>query len=369
MRIDSLTFVNYRNIRFAELNPSSGVNLIYGDNAQGKTNLVEGIWLLSGERPFRFGKDSDLIYLQMDRETERTLLHTELWSQQRQQQIEIRLYPKKQYLLNEIGLSSRMGLAGVLGCVVFSPVHLSLIQAGPAVRREFIDTAICQLKPQYAKVLADYQRVLTQRASLLREVSRHRYLLDTLDIWDSHLVRLGKLIITTRHTYLKRLERFAAVFHAGISGEKEQLQITYLCSGVHPEQEEQDIAAQLRCCLTEAREEDIRTASNTVGPHRDDINILLNGLSARSFGSQGQQRSAVLSLKLAECELMQELMQEPPVVLLDDVMSELDRGRREYLLQKMGQRQVFITACDDSLLQEAAGARLFYVKDGQIIQK
>ena len=225
MRIDSLLLENFRNIRQGSLTPGPGVNLIYGDNAQGKTNLVESIWLLSGERSFRYGRESDIPRLEMDRGTERSRILAAIRSEGREQEIEYILHPRRQIRLNGIVLPGRSALSGKLCCVVFSPTHLSLIKDGPSGRRDFLDGAICQLRPQYSRVLADYQRALTQRGSLLRDIPRNRYLEEMLDIWDSHIVRLGGLILTTRYSYLRRLEGFAAEFHRGISSGQEELEL------------------------------------------------------------------------------------------------------------------------------------------------
>lgn len=370
MKINSIHFENFRNLAHAELQPCEGVNILYGDNAQGKTNIVEGIWLMSGERSFRFGRESDLPRLGMDRDTQPSYIRCVVDTEGRAQEIDYRLSPKKQILVNGIALPSQNALAGKLHCVVFSPVHLALIKDGPQRRREFIDTTICQLKPRFTKVLADYSRALTQRSSLLREIPRNPYLRDTLDVWDSHIVRLGRVIIATRHSYTKQLAAHAAQFHSGISHGEEQLTVRYQCVGMEiPPDAREDLDALgqlLEQRLLQGREEDIRTGSTGVGPHRDDIEIEIDGVSARSFGSQGQQRSAVLALKLAECEMMAQTGGEQPIVLLDDVMSELDIHRRAYLLGRMEGRQIFITGCDCSLLAEKTGGRSFYIAGGTI---
>ena len=370
MRIDSLLLENFRNIRQGSLTPGPGVNLIYGDNAQGKTNLVESIWLLSGERSFRYGRESDIPRLEMDRGTERSRILAAIRSEGREQEIEYILHPRRQIRLNGIVLPGRSALSGKLCCVVFSPTHLSLIKDGPSGRRDFLDGAICQLRPQYSRVLADYQRALTQRGSLLRDIPRNRYLEEMLDIWDSHIVRLGGLILTTRYSYLRRLEGFAAEFHRGISSGQEELELRYAVGGageeIDPGADRESVGEMLRAALLHGRQEDIRTGSTGVGPHRDDLDIRINGISARSFASQGQQRSAVLSLKLAACEMIRDTAGSHPVALPDDAMGGLDRSRRACLLGRMEGRQVFITACDDSLLRETDTAGLFHVDGGVI---
>ena len=372
MEINELWFENFRNLEQVHLRPEPGVNLIYGDNAQGKTNLVEGIWLLSGERSFRYGKESDLPRLQMDRETGRSRVAALVYTEGREQELELLFWPRRQVRLNSIPQSGRGALSGKLCCVVFSPGHLALVQAGPAERRAFLDGAIGQLRPQYGKILRDYDRALAQRGSLLRDAPRNPQLLDLLDIWDSHLIRLGGLILSARLSYLDKLEPHAARFHQGISSGKEELELRYrpggAGAGLIPEswQGREELEKALGEALRQSREEDLKSGSTGAGPHRDDLEVLINGAAARSFASQGQQRSAVLSMKLAECEMIAETMGSQPVVLLDDVMSELDRSRRGYLLGKMGGRQVFITGCDDGILAETGAGGVYQVSAGAL---
>ena len=337
MRINRLSLTGFRNIGEMELVPCPGVNIIYGDNAQGKTNLMEAVYLFTGAKSFRGAKDREMIGF----DASSTRLELDFFGDGRDQTARLELSPKKRVFLNEIALESQTKLAGRFTAVVFSPSHLSLIQDGPQERRRFLDTTICQLKPKYIRVLADYSRVLTQRNSLLKDVALSSYLLDTLDIWDQHLVRLSAMITRTRYTYVQRLRELAKEVYRGISQEKEAFDLCYQAKG---------------CPL------DADLAS-------PDLEITIDGKNVRSYGSQGQQRSAVLSLKLSECDLVRSLTGEEPVVLLDDVMSELDENRREYLLNHMGDRQIFITCCDPNYFRMLKTGKSFQIQGGKILSQ
>lgn len=345
MKINALTLANFRNIASAELHPADAVTVICGDNAQGKTNVIEAIWLLTGAKSFRGAKDAEFLRFGADFARISALF----WKEEREQSAQLTFAAKKQTLLNEIALPSVTGLAGIFCAVVFSPSHLGLIQDGPGARRRFADTCICQLSPKFIALLSDYNRTLLQRNSLLKDIAYSADLLDTLDIWDEKLAALAGLIVKNRRQYLARLAEHAREIYGGIASGKEALAMRYLPSGglledVPPEQCRQYYLGALR----QARAEDMRAGATSVGPHRDDIEFEIDGTSVRSFGSQGQQRSAVLALKLAESRLVKELLHDEPVVLLDDVMSELDKNRQDYLLNHLSDNQVFITCCDKS---------------------
>ena len=367
MRINRLSLTGFRNIGEMELVPCPGVNIIYGDNAQGKTNLMEAVYLFTGAKSFRGAKDREMIGF----DAPSTRLELDFFGDGRDQTARLELSPKKRVFLNEISLESQTKLAGRFTAVVFSPSHLSLIQDGPQERRRFLDTTICQLKPKYIRVLADYSRVLTQRNSLLKDVALSSYLLDTLDIWDQHLVRLSAMITRTRYTYVQRLRELAKEVYRGISQEKEAFDLCYQAKGCPSDADlaSPDLEKVIAQAVREARREDLRAGSTTVGAHRDDLEITIDGKNVRSYGSQGQQRSAVLSLKLSECDLVRSLTGEEPVVLLDDVMSELDENRREYLLNHMGDRQIFITCCDPNYFRMLKTGKSFQIQGGKILSQ
>ena len=366
MKVSLLTIHSFRNMTQLVFEPGDGANIIVGDNAQGKTNILEAIWLFSGSKSFRGAKDGDYIPFG----GQNVSLTLDFTSNGREQTASIVLDgKKKRVLLNGISRESRAALAGAFYTVIFSPDHLLLIKQGPEHRRRMLDSFLCQISPKYANVLDGYYRILQQRNTLLKDVGSHPYLLDTLDVWDKSLVEYGSYITTARAGYIAKLAQKAGEIYTGISGEAERLEICY-CSAAAGGEEQAD---RTRCreamhrALKDCRREDIKTGMTTVGPHRDDVEILLNEKRARSFGSQGQQRSCVLALKLAECELLQEISGEAPVVLLDDVTSELDQYRRSYLLNHLHGKQVFITCCDDAAFAEMEEGRVFRIHDGKIV--
>lgn len=370
MRINSLSLENYRNIIRCDLTPGEGVNLIVGDNAQGKTNLMEAIWLLTGEKTFRYGREHDIPRLDMDRETQRTRVYANVFAEGRDQELEYILWPRRQVKINGITEPGRGAFSGKLCCVIFSPNHLSLVRTAPRNAGISWTAPSPQLRPQYIKVLSDYNRALAQRSTLLREAFRDRGRLDLLPVFDYHVARLGSLIQghpaelsdppgrICRRVPSGDLRREGGAFGALYHRRHRQ---RYL----DPEGSREELEQALLSLLEQGREEDLRLGSTGVGPHRDDLALRLSGRAARNFASQGQQRSIVLSLKLAECEMIADTMHSQPVVLLDDVMSELDRSRREYLLGGLTGRQVFITACDDSLLWETSDAEVVAVRNGE----
>ena len=367
MRIESIRLQNFRNIRDMLFLPTPGVNVICGENAQGKTNLLEAVWLFTGARSFRGAKESEYLLFG---ETRAQLALT-FFSQQREQTASIVFgAEKKNVEHNEIKQDGTSALAGSFGAVVFSPDHLNLIKQGPEFRRKLLDQSLCQAYPKYAKALEGYGRILRQRGNLLRDVQYRPSLLGTLDTWDEILLEYGSYITATRARYAKKLAEKAARIYEGISSGREKFDAAYQFSfEAEPETTDRAVIRQkMEHALRQSREKDIQQGVSFVGPHRDDLEILVGGKSARAFGSQGQQRSCVLALKLAECGILEESMAEPPVVLLDDVMSELDEGRRSYLLQQMEGRQVLITCCDTSAFTGTIGSEaVFRIAAGALL--
>lgn len=274
----------------------------------------------------------------------------------------ITLGDKKEVLQNGVGLDSLSALSGSFCSVVFSPAHLNLIKGGPSERRKTLDSVIGQIKPRYIAVCQDYQKQLFQRNTLLKDIPFASSLLDTLDIWDQSLAKTGALITKTRKSFLERLKPFSDDFYNGISSGRESLSLSYSSTididGAISEE-------TMLLLLKKNRAEDIRIGSTAVGPHRDDLLIDINAMSAKSFGSQGQQRSAVLALKLGECALIEQVTGQKPVVLLDDVMSELDDLRRDFLLHRLLERQIFITCCDPKQVIDVAAA--FKIEAGRLV--
>ena len=367
MRISRLHLEQFRNIESLSVFPCETVNIIYGDNAQGKTNLLEAIWLLSGAKSFRGAKDADLIRFGESR----ALIESDFFCAGRQQTSKIQLEGKKTAWLNDIRQDSITAFAGIFTTVVFSPSHLGLVKDGPAGRRKFLDTSICQITPRYIGMIGQYQRILLQRNTLLKDISYASALLDTLDIWDEKLSALGGMIIRMRMEYTRRLQKEAEDIYKGISMERESFSLDYrpFELPVQEGQTQREISSLLLEKMMQNRSEDLRSGSTGIGPHRDDLEISINGRSVRSFGSQGQQRSSVLALKLAESRCIGDILGERPVILLDDVMSELDQNRREYLLNHLTGSQIFITCCDKGYFSRLEGGRVFRMEHGQLEQE
>lgn len=365
MKINSLEIENFRNIEKEKLKAYDGVNIIYGDNAQGKTNLLEAIWLFTGDKSFRCSTDSNLVKLGS---VGRTYLNLDFKVKNSERNAEIILNPAKRITLDEVILKSRTGLSGEFFSVLFSPVNLGLIKNGPDERRNFIDRTICQLKPKYVMVLKDFQRVLLQRNSLLKDIYKFPSLKETLDIWDYHLARLSVIMIKTRYSYIQKLMPYATEFYSGISSNKEKLGINYISKLSIKNEPIFDEKEALKL-IKDNISEDISTGTTNMGAHRDDIEFSIDDKNARLYGSQGQQRSIVLALKLAECEMIKATSGYEPVVLLDDVMSELDMMRRQFLLNELGKRQIFITCCDKSDFKSIKSGKAFEIKNGAVIKQ
>jgi DNA replication and repair protein RecF len=364
MRVIALKFENYRNLQNNIISPCDGVNIIYGDNAQGKTNLLEALWMFCGGHSFRAAKDNELIKW----DTDFAKLEMRFLGQEREQIAKITFKGnRKKVEINGVDKKSAASLIERYCAVVFSPEHLNLIKRGPSERRKFLDSAICREKLKNAVVLSKYNRVLNQRNSLLKDIFKRPSLEETLPIWDEPLILNGALLIKKRMDYAKMLSQKAAVYHNGISRGSEKLKIRYISSAeIEDSDSLTEIQNKLRAKLESNTSDDIRTGVTNAGPHRDDIEILINGKNAKQFASQGQQRSAVLSLKLAEAGVLRERMGEEPVILLDDVLSELDANRQDFLLNELHDCQVFITCCEQSNKEQLKNGKIFCLENGVI---
>lgn len=364
MKVKRIGFKNFRNIEDGGLVPCDGVNVIYGDNAQGKTNIIEALWLFCGGHSFRTARDSEVI--QWGKNFAR--LEMNFFGQEREQNAVLTfLNGKKSVTVNGVDKTSASALIEKFCAVAFSPEHLNLVKRGPGERRRFIDSAICREKLQNAVILSKYNRMLTQRNTLLKDIARKPYLEDTLDIWDRQLVTYGAMLVRKRLDYMQMLSEKAAAFHSGISKGKEELTIRYLATeDIQPEDDLETIRQKYADKCARGRQGDIHMGVTLSGPHRDDIEILINGKNAKSYASQGQQRSAVLSLKLAEAAVLRERMGEEPVILLDDVLSELDNSRQDYLLNELKNCQVFITCCEESNKEQLREGKVFFVQKGEV---
>ncbi len=365
MTITRLEYNNFRNIEHIIIEPCSGINVLYGANAQGKTNMLEGIWLLGGGRSFRGSHERDFIKFGEGR----TKISVDFFSGGREQSAQI-IYSdkeKKQVKLNGINKKSVSSLSENVYEVVFSPEHLTLVKGGPGERRRFIDEAIAKIKPVFADAVSKYNRTLAQQNALLKNIYYDNRLADTLDAWSVRLAALGAFIIRMRVKYIKKLSQCAGVYHMGISNNKENLTLSY---GGTIADDNEISRAELENILIQklrnSREEDIHSGTTSVGPHRDDVNIYVNDKLLKAFGSQGQQRSCVMSLKLAEAQLLGVAKDEEPIIILDDVLSELDSDRREFLLNKIAGRQVFISSCDSTSVPNQSNSRIFRINNGSL---
>ncbi len=366
MLVRELTFHGFRNLHPGRWTPDGGVNILYGDNAQGKTNLLEACWLFTGSKSFRGAKDSEMVAFGQEQAT----LSLQFFAGGRDQQADITIRQRRQVSLNGVALPSAARLAGTFCGVVFSPAHLSLIKDGPEQRRRFVDAATCQLKPGYVGSVTDFHKALAQRNALLKQIREQggfsSQQQDLLDVWDNTLAVAAARLTVARCHYIARLQPLAASIYDGLSGGREQLTLYWETpvdtDGCTPA----DIARGWLARLREARRGDLATGFSTVGPHREDLQLLLDERSVRVYGSQGQQRSAVLSLKMAEAALLEQVTGEPPVAFLDDVMSELDVRRQDYILNHIQGWQVFITGCEPSAALRMQAGRVFHIKQGVI---
>ena len=364
MKVKSLYFENYRNLEKNKIEFCEGINVFYGNNAQGKTNILETLWMFCGGHSFRGSKDKENINF----EKNYAKIKTEFFSQERLQNAEITFNNnKKEVIINNVKKSSSSALIGKFTAVIFSPEDLSLIKRGPSERRRFLDSAICREKIKNAVILSKYNKTLSQRNALLKDIYRHPELKNTLDIWDDSLSVLGTEIIIKREKYIKKLKEYCKYYHLGISDEKEILNIKYISTlNIENCEDKNKIIEKYREALKNSREEDYKIGFTSVGPHRDDFDIIINDKRAKIYASQGQQRSAILSLKLAEANILAEETDEKPIILLDDVLSELDKKRREYLFKKIKDYQVFITSCEIENIEQKDNTKYFYVEEGKI---
>lgn len=352
MRILNLECKNFRNLENVYLEPCDNMNVICGENAQGKTNIIEAIWLFTGAKSFRGSKDSE--FLKFGEQKALSTLNFQSQGIVNNARLEIK--NKRTAFLNENKLKSAAALAGNFNAIVFSPVDLSIVSDGPSVRRKFLDTAIGQIYPAYISILKNYMRAVAQRNQIIKDFKYDSTVSVMLDVFEGEIAATGKKIIDFRKRYLELLNPFLALLYDGISKGKEILETNYISVSSNNLQDE----------LREKRKEDMFSGVTSVGPHRDDVDFKINGISARSFASQGQKRSIALALKLAEAEVIRNKTGECPVILLDDVMSELDKTRQNFVLNHIEDMQSFLTCCDETNFEGLKKGRVFMVKEGKV---
>jgi DNA replication and repair protein RecF len=361
-----LKLINFRNYRESAVSFSQGINFVVGNNAQGKTNLVEAIYLLSSGRSYRTPVDSELLRWGAD-----TLyIKGSVVENTGEKSIEIGIRGNnKSIKVNGVQLVKRGELFGNLTTVIFSPDELKLVKEGPSHRRKFMDQEIIQIKPAYYYVLTSYNKVLYQRNSFLKASMAGRFDTDILGVWDKQLAEYGARLIYYRQRFIKRLSGFAKSMHSKLTNGQEDLEVTYQCCiGQQQEESLSDIRSWFCGKLQSCRSRDFKTGVTNFGPHREDLGVSVNGIDVRKYGSQGQQRTAALSMKLSEIELVKSETGEYPVLLLDDVMSELDPLRQKYILENLARVQTFITCTHLTgvMKKRSDSAKVFHVNSGII---
>ncbi len=360
MFIKSLKLKDYRNYDLLNLEFDKATNIFYGDNAQGKTNILEAVYLSGTTKSHRSSKDRDLIRFQC----EESHIETVVVKNGVPYQIDMHLKKNspKGIAINRIPIKKATELFGLMNFVFFSPEDLNIIKNGPSERRRFMDLELSQLDKLYLKDLTSYNRIVNQRNKLLKDASFQPSLLDTLDIWDMQLISYGKKIISRRKQFIQEVNEIIEEVHSKLTGGKEKIILSYE-SGCG--------TLSLEEAVLRNRERDIKMKSTSAGPHRDDICFRIGDIDIRRFGSQGQQRTAALSLKLSEIELVKKIIKDTPVLLLDDVLSELDKNRQNYLLDSIHDIQTLITCTgvDEFVNHRFAINKIFHVQSGHVINE
>jgi len=359
MIVKSLKLKNFRNYDLLNLKFDKDTNIFYGNNAQGKTNILESIYLTGTTKSHRGTKDKDLIKFGQEE------AHIEAMVEKRGIPFKIDIHLKKNnpkgIAINKIPIKRASELFGIINIVFFSPEDLNIIKNGPAERRRFIDLELSQLDKIYLNDLSNYNKIVNQRNKLLKDVYDRKDLLETLDIWDLQLVTYGNRVMESRKIFIFQINEIIENVHKKLTGGKETLKLIYE-PGVKNDNFED--------ALYRNRERDIRMKSTSVGPHRDDICFMCDNLDIRKFGSQGQQRTAALSLKMAEIELVRKEVNDTPILLLDDVLSELDKYRQNYLLDSIRDIQTLITCTgvDDFVNKRFSINKILKVEQGHVIE-
>lgn len=358
MIIKSLEIADYRNYDSLHIDFSSGTNILYGDNAQGKTNILEAIYMSATTKSHKGSKDKDVVNFNKEEAHIRTYLEKE--GIETRVDMHLRKSKSKGIAIDGQKIKKAAQLLGLLNVVFFSPEDLSIIKNGPSERRRFVDMELCQLDQFYLYNLNNYNKIVNQRNKLLKDMYFNPSLRDTLNIWDSQLISFGSKIIERRKLFVSQLNEIIIEIHKKLSGGKENLIIQY-----EPDVMIEDYAR----ALSVNQERDVKLKQTTTGPHRDDFSFLVGDIDIRKFGSQGQQRTAALSLKLSEIELVKKMTKDNPVLLLDDVLSELDSNRQNYLLSTIGNIQTIITCTglDEFVNNRFEIDKVFHIENGKIM--
>lgn len=360
MIIKSIEMNNFRNYDFLDIEFNKDINILYGDNAQGKTNILEAIYVCSTTKSHKGSKEREIIKLGKEESHIRILVEKDTIIHK----IDMHLKKNKTkgIAIDGIPIRKSSELIGFIHVVFFSPEDLNIIKNGPGERRRFIDMELCQLDKIYLHNLTKYNKILNQRNNLLKQIGFNRELLDTLSVWNKQLLEYGKKIIVRRKEFIQELNDIIYGIHKKLSGEKEELRIQY-DSNVTSEMFENK--------LEKSMERDILLKMTNVGPHRDDISFFVGEHDIRKFGSQGQQRTSALSLKLAEIELVKKTTKDKPILLLDDVLSELDRNRQNYLLDSIGEIQTIVTCTglEEFINKKLSFHSIYKVVEGTVVNE
>lgn len=355
MIIKSLELSNFRNYEFLNIEFDKGTNILFGDNAQGKTNILEAIYLCATTKSHKSSKDRDIVKFDAQES------HIRAYLQKKEDEIRLDMHLRrnksKGIAIDGSRIKKAADLLGIMNVVFFSPEDLSIIKNGPAERRHFVDMELCQLDSYYLHNLNHYNKIVNQRNRLLKDIYLNPSLRDTLNVWDLQMVSFGNRIIERRIEFVQQLNEIISGIHDKLSGGREKIKIVY-----EPDVTEESFEETLH----RNQERDIRMKMSSAGPHRDDFSFLAGDIDIRKFGSQGQQRTAALSLKLSEIELVKKMTNDTPVLLLDDVLSELDSNRQNYLLNSIGDIQTIITCTglDDFVNNRFEINKVFKVVDG-----
>ena len=371
MYITQLSADGFKNLKGVDIKPHPQLNIFCGKNAQGKTNLIEAVWLCTGVRSFRNTKDKGMIAIDKDIMDIRLTFEDKTRQQTVRYAMDKRNIRDKGLYLNGIKLKNPSKLFGSLNCVVFTPEDLEISKGSPDNRRQFLDLCVSQIKNNYARVCGKYERIIEHRNALLKNIALGKSTREELDGWDVQLSQLGAYISFLRYNYTKKLDAFASKLYSEISSGSEKFTVAY-SSTVFSRLEgrndySSDLAVEYLSVLKNNLREDIKAGFTLKGVHRDDLISNINGLACRDYASQGQHRSAALVLKLSQAYILAQETDDPPCILLDDVLSELDVNRQKFVISKIDGMQVFITCCDNNIpFGKDHHGKLFNIEDGKI---
>lgn len=357
MIIEYLELSDFRNYEEVHIDLSPNTNIFFGDNAQGKTNILEAVFLTGTTKSHKGSHDSDIISFGKEYGVIRALFNKN--GVDYKIGIQLRRDKRKAISINNSSIKKAADLLGIVNVVFFSPEDMSIIKSGPEKRRRFIDMTLCQVDKEYLFALSSYNKIVNQRNKLLKNYDKRIDISDTLDIWDDQLINYGNKVINKRERFIYDIKNIIKDIHCNLTGKEDILNIDYKKNVKEEEYKER---------LKRNRERDIIFKNTSIGPHRDDIDFNIKGIDVKKFGSQGQQRTVALSLKLSEIEIIKKAVDDTPILLLDDVLSELDLNRQKYLLENLGDTQTLITCTglDEFVNNRFEINKCFRVSEGKI---